>query len=301
LALVLSGIALWLVLERLLARLGLIWSLAGQRWLADAWLRWAMAAVFVVTLMLNTLSLLGMSVWAFTGRWRFPAALPQQWSLDAWTERFEDLLQPFWTSVSVALGSALVSLLLAAGCLEHEARYGRRLSNRGLWLLYVPLVVPQIAFLFGTQVLLVMAGLDGTWPALAWSHLVFVLPYVYLALADPYRAWDQRYARSAACLGAPPARVLWRIKLPMLLRPLLVAWAVGFAVSIAQYLPTLFAGAGRLTTLTTEAVGLAAGGDRRLVGVYALLQMLLPLLAFTLALMIPGLAFRNRRGLQVAR
>ena len=43
----------------------------------------------------------------------------------------------------------------------------------------------------------------------------------------------------------------------MLLRPLLIALAVGFAVSVAQYLPTLFAGGGRFSTLTTEALSLA--------------------------------------------
>ena len=110
---------------------------------------------------------------------------------------------------------------------------------------------------------------------------------------------DDRYARTAACLGASPARVFWRIKMPMLLRPILFAGAVGFSVSVAQYLPTLFAGAGRLSSLTTEAVGLAAGADRRIVGIYAFAQMALPLLGFAVALAVPAILFRNRRGLQV--
>ena len=42
----------------------------------------------------------------------------------------------------------------------------------------------------------------------------------------------------------------------MLLRPLLIAGAVGFAVSAAQYVPTLFAGGGRFMTLATEALSL---------------------------------------------
>ena len=44
-----------------------------------------------------------------------------------------------------------------------------------LWLLYVPLLVPQVAFLFGAQVLLVRTELDGTLAAVVWAHLVFVL------------------------------------------------------------------------------------------------------------------------------
>ena len=46
----------------------------------------------------------------------------------------------------------------------------------GVWLLYAPLLVPQIAFLFGVQIALVRLELDGTLLAVAWTHLVFVLP-----------------------------------------------------------------------------------------------------------------------------
>src|SRR3546814_8869083 len=73
---------------------------------------------------------------------------------------------------------------------------------------------------------------------MVWSHLLFVLPYVFLTLGDPFRALDARYARTALCLGARPNRVFWQVKLPMLLRPVLLALAVGFAVSVTQYLPT---------------------------------------------------------------
>ncbi len=127
-------------------------------------------------------------------------------------------------------------------------------------------------------------GIDGGWAALIWSHLLFVLPYVFLTLADSYRALDERYIRTAAGLGAAPARIFWRIKLPLLRRPVLLALATGFSVSIALYLPTVFAGAGRFATLTTEAVALAAGADRRLIGVETFLQSALPLAGFALAL-----------------
>jgi putative thiamine transport system permease protein len=65
----------------------------------------------------------------------------------------------------------------------------------------------------------------------------------------------------------------------MLLRPILFAIAIGFSVSVAQYLPTLFVGAGRFDTLTTEAGSLASGSDRRVVAVFALCQ--LPVLNLT--------------------
>ncbi|MEM1376913.1 MAG: ABC transporter permease, partial [Pseudomonadota bacterium] len=76
------------------------------------------------------------------------------------------------------------------------------------------------------------------------------------------------------------------------------AAAVGFAVSIGQYLPTLLIGAGRFATITTEAIALGAGGNRRLIGVYAFLQMSLPFVGFMIATLVPVLLFKNRRAIR---
>jgi putative thiamine transport system permease protein len=201
------------------------------------------------------------------------------------------------TTISLALASALAGVLLAVACLEAETRRGHAPARRVLWLVYAPLLVPQIAFLYGFQVVLVKLGLDGRWLAVAWAHLVFVLPYAFLSLADPWRALDPRYARSAAALGVSPWQVLCRVRLPMLLKPLLLAFAIGCAVSVGQYLPTLFAGAGRVATLTTEAVTLSSGADPRVMGVYALLQAGIPLLVYGAALMLPAVLYRRRKGM----
>jgi putative thiamine transport system permease protein len=102
-------------------------------------------------------------------------------------------------------------------------------------------------------------------------------------------------------MGTPPARIFWHLRLPMLLAPMLTALAVGVAVSVGQYLPTLMLGGGRVETLTTEAVALSSGGNRRLIGATALLQMALPALGFALALIVPRLIFRNRRAMLAER
>ena len=115
-----------------------------------------------------------------------------------------------------------------------------------------------------------------------------MLPYVFLSLSDPWRAYDRRYEAVAAGLGKNRLATLLRVRMPMLLRAILTAAAVGFAVSVGQYLPTLLIGAGRLTTITTEAVALASGGNRRVIGVYAFLQLRLP------ALGLPGCNRRPR-------
>jgi putative thiamine transport system permease protein len=119
-----------------------------------------------------------------------------------------------------------------------------------------------------------------------------------IALSEPWRALDARLLRLAAALGAGRWRRLIALRLPMLLGPILTAAAIGVAVSVAQYLPTLFLGAGRIATLTTEAVTLSSGSDRRVTGVYASLQAALPFAAYGLAALVPAWWHRNRRDLR---
>jgi putative thiamine transport system permease protein len=155
--------------------------------------------------------------------------------------------------------------------------------------------VPPVAFLFGLVIAAESVGVGaGFWPVVA-GHIVFVLPYVYLSLSEAWRRLDPRLAMIAASLGAGPDAAFLRVRLPMLLAPVLTAFAVGFAVSVGQYLATQLLGAGRVPTLTTEAVALSSGGDRRAIGVLAIAQSLLPAAAFALALAIPRLLWRNRR------
>jgi putative thiamine transport system permease protein len=292
------AIAAWRGFELLVAWLARPWLAAGRRGAHGA-VEWLASAGLLLLFALALGSLLGLAVWSVAGRWRYPEAWPEEVSAGIWAERLDMLAGPAWTTLTVGLAAAAIALVLVAGCLENEAQRQRSAGRGALMMVYLPLLVPQVGFLFGVQVLLVAGGMDGTWGALVWAHLLFVLPYVFLALSDPYRSLDLRYGRSALALGKPPLAVWLRIKLPLLLRPVLIAAAVGFAVSVGQYLPTLFAGGGRLSTLTTEAVSLAAGGDRRTVGMFGFTLAVLPLLGFGLAVGAPAWRFRHRQAMQV--
>src|SRR5690606_14772054 len=141
------------------------------------------------------------------------------------------------------------------------------------------------------QHLLIFAGARPALPALILTHLTFVIPYVYLSLRDAWRAFDPRYEIIARTLGKPRWQILVLIRMPLLLRAILTAAAVGFAVSVGLYLPTLLIGGGRLATVTTEAVALASGGSRRTIGVFAVLQLALPMAGFLVATLVPALLF----------
>lgn len=295
--LVILGLLACLAIERPVAFLGRRWIERGGRSQVTQGLTDAIGVTTVVLGGLGLIALAGMAIWSVAAAWRFPHALPDGWQLSLWRTQGDQIGAVVGTTALIGLAAVTIAAVLTLACLENEQRHRLRPGATALWLLYVPLLVPQIAFLFGVQVVLIRLGLDGTTFAVVWVNLIFVLPYVFLSLADPFRALDPRYAASAAALGADKWRVFFAVKLPLLTRPILVACAVGFAVSVGQYLPTLFAGAGRIATLTTEAVTLSSGGDRRILGIYAVLQTGLPLLAYGAALWLPLLLFRRFRGL----
>nr|WP_210382376.1 ABC transporter permease [Jiella sonneratiae] len=251
------------------------------------------------------LGLVALALWSFAGFWGFPDLLPRQLGLATWMRSLPAAAGPLATTFVVAIVSAGAALLLVVWLLESRrkavrATVGRpaRLPPAVAGLVYLPLIVPQIAFLFGLQVAIISLGLTPSLLLLSAVHLVFVAPYVALALADPWFALDPRYEQIAASLGHGTAATLVRVRLPILTRAVLTALAIGFATSVGQYLPTLLIGAGRLPTITTEAVALAAGGNRRVIGAYALLQTLLPLLAFTLSGGLPRLLSGGRAGMK---
>jgi putative thiamine transport system permease protein len=237
--------------------------------------------------LLGAIAILGMALWSVAEVWRYPAFLPQSYSLAAWARAAIGLAGPLQQSLLLAAGATFLALAAAIGCLEFEARrVGAAAGRRVQWMLFLPLLTPEVSFLFGLQVLLIYADLGGTRLAVLWFHLLFVFPYVFLTLGEPWRALDERYQRTARCLGVGPWRVLFRVKLPMLKAPILNAAAIGFAVGLSLYMPTVLAGAGRVPTLATEAIAVTAGGDRRIVGVYALLQATLAWAGFVLALIL---------------
>ncbi|WP_343502742.1 ABC transporter permease [Alloyangia pacifica] len=298
LALTLAALLLWRGAEIMLARLAARWLVTGRRGHGEKLLRALGLGFGALSATLVLLGLIGLAVWSFAGLWRFPELLPQGWSLRSWMRHGPELLALFGRTLLIAATSSGIAMILTTACLEAEQRHGLRPGTRALWLLYLPLLVPQIAFLPGLQVAGLLTGLDGTLAAVIAVHVVFVLPYAFLSLSDPFRALDPRYAAVAHALGRGPGATFWRVRLPMLLRPLLTAAAVSAAVSVGQYLPTLLIGGGRVPTLTTEALALASGGDRRVIGVTALAQTGAAFLPFGLALLIPALAWRNRRGMR---
>jgi putative thiamine transport system permease protein len=222
---------------------------------------------------------LALAVGSLSGSWPFPQLLPEAWGWAAWQSVLASS-GTLWTTGVLAMASSLGALLWAVAWLELAPPAWQR---RAQALFCLPLALPGVLWVLGLHRLALAWAWDGQAAGLWLAHTLACLPYVLLALQGPYTGFDARLAQLAASLGRSRWVFLWQVKWPLLRAALAASLAVGFAVSVAQYLPTLYVGAGRFNTVTTEAVTLAAGGQRSLTAAYAGLQWLLPVLMFALA------------------
>ena len=220
--------------------------------------------------------MLALAVGSVSGVWPFPRLLPDNSSWQGW-QSVAASAQTVWTTFALALISGLTALAWSVAWLEYAPA---RLDVQLRRLIYLPLLLPSVLWVVGLHRLSLAWGIDGHWSGLYLAHSLAATPYVLIALSPAYLNFDTRYACIAASLQKSRWHFLAGIKWPLLKASLSAALAVGFAVSVAQYLPTLFIGAGRFATVTTEAVTLASGAQRSLTAAYAWLQWLLPALMF---------------------
>jgi putative thiamine transport system permease protein len=294
-----GAILVYLLFEASVTKLSFTRFALGHRVKSDGAGRMAALGTMIFIVSAMCLSLLVLMIWSFAKSWWYPAPLPQNWSVSAFSMALMQTPQILGTTILLGVLAALISTSLTLWLLESKTNAAEPVDHRLRTLIFVPLLLPQIAFLFGLKMLFLMIGLDGSLTAVLLAHLVFVLPYAFLALSEPWQRQDPRYARVAASMGASRARIFFRVQLPMLTRPVLVTLAVALAVSVGQYLPTLMIGAGRVVTVTTESVALASGGNRQITAVYALLQLLIPFAGFAVAAAIPAVLFKNRTALRL--
>ena len=239
----------------------------------------AVSAPLVALLGVYAAVLAALAAGSVSGPWPFPALLPEVWTLHAW-EGVLRSSRTVWITLGLGLLSAATALAWVVAWLEWAPLDWQR-RMRPVWML--PLVLPAVLWVVGLHRLSLAWGLDGQAAGLWLAHTLSALPYVLIALQGPYGGVDPRFQQVSAALGRSRAAFLWQVKWPLLRSALAAALAVGFAVSVAQYLPTLYVGAGRFQTVTTEAVTLASGGQRALTAAFAWLQWLLPMLMFGLA------------------
>ncbi len=298
----LSALGIWLLFERVVARAFAPLAARGASRLSARRVTYdtALTALGNALLPLSlAFILMGIGALMLTSvgtEWRYPALVPSVWSTQQWTSALSEWRAPLFNATMIALLSVTAALALSLFTLEAQARSSVSTARIATFL-YLPLLVPQVVFISGIALLAECALLSPSLTLVAAGHFLFVLPYVYLTLQGGYARFDPRWLMLAKTLGASNTVCFWRIRLPLLSTQLVTAVMLGLAISLSLYLPTQILGAGRIPTLTTEAIALVSSGNRSTIGTWALLQSALPTLCFMLALVLPRLIWSRRKGM----
>ena len=82
-------------------------------------------------------------------------------------------------------------------------------------LMSAPLLLPTLVLGLALLLALQPLALLATWPGLVLAHLVVVLPFIVrIMTTDALLALPPGLEKAASTLGAPPARVFWRVTPP---------------------------------------------------------------------------------------
>lgn len=290
------AVVLFLGIERLVAYTGKRSLSGGNRYFADTALRACGFTVMAVYIILICTVVYTVVVYSFAKQWHFPLLLPEGLTLLHWNTATSALTTPLINTLLLGVLVSTTSLVLVLFTLESEQlKPARAVAENAFSVsLFLPLLVPGVAFLYGLVWFQQLVFQNAVWFHTYVAHMVYVLPYVFLSMAVAYRKFDNRYAMVAQSLGKTPWQVFYHVKLPSLFSAIMVAWALGLAISFSQYLPTLLASGGTLPTVTTEAVASLSGSSTRLTAVYVIIQAVMPLIGFMIAWYMPAVATRRR-------
>ncbi|MFJ8540763.1 ABC transporter permease [Streptomyces sp. NPDC093586] len=152
-----------------------------------------------------------------------------------------EALQALITSLVTGLTASL--LALAVGTWAALAAAASRKRHRTVVdaLFVLPVAVPSVVV--GLAILVAYSQppflLNGTRWIVIIAHTVLVTAFAHQSVSAAITRLDPAYEQAAASLGASPAYVLWRVRLPLLLPSLTAAAGLCFALSMGELSATM--------------------------------------------------------------
>jgi putrescine transport system permease protein len=168
----------------------------------------------------------------------------------------EQIMGAAWLSIKITTLNACISAVLGTLAGLVLARFGR---FRGRTLLSAmttaPLVMPEV--ITGLAMLLLFVAMEQWigWPAgrgvttITIAHVTFSMAYVTVIIQSRLSNADDSLEEAAMDLGARPARVFWRITLPLIMPAIVSGWLLSFTLSWDDVVISQFVAGPSSTTL----------------------------------------------------
>lgn len=170
-------------------------------------------------------------------------------SLDAWRDPFQypALVEAMKLSLRVAAISTLVATIFGTLIALALCRYRFRGSGMVGLLLVLPLTTPEVVL--GSSLLSLFLDLNVRtgFTTIVIAHIMFSVSYVALTVRARIRGFDWTLEEAAMDLGASPFRVFYKVTLPIIAPGIVAASMLAFALSLDDFIITLFNAGSRIT------------------------------------------------------
>lgn len=173
----------------------------------------------------------------------------QHFTLRNWMHPFarKELTQAMVLSLRIAVLAAVIATVLGTLVALALTRYRFRGSAAVNLLLVLPLTTPEIVLGASLASLFIQRGVKRGFATILIAHVMFCLSFVALTVKARLRGFDWTMEDAAMDLGAGPIRTFVRITLPLIAPGILAAFLLSFAISIDDFITTLFNAGNRIT------------------------------------------------------
>ncbi len=224
---------------------------------------------------------LSIIIWSIAAGWRFPALLPEEYSLRGYEVSFDpngDIVRGVITSTIIALVVGVIATAIGCAAGRAISMYTFKMKKSFQFLVLAPLIVPGLAVTMGIQILFIKYGLSDTVQGVILAHLIPTVPYVVMIMSGTFANFDRSYEEQGQVLGASRLIVLQKITLPIVLPGLAVSFLFAFVISWSEYILTLLVGGAKVKTLPMVLFAFLRGSDLTLVGAASIVFMIPPLI-----------------------
>ncbi len=166
----------------------------------------------------------------------------KEFSLDAWSDPFKypALVDAMKLSLKVAAISTLVATVFGTLIALALCRYRFRGSGPVNLLLVLPLTTPEVVLGSSLLALFLQFNTPTGFATIVIAHIMFSVSYVALTVKARIRGFDWTLEEAAMDLGATPSRVATKVTLPLIAPGIVAASMLSFALSLDDFIITLF-------------------------------------------------------------
>jgi spermidine/putrescine transport system permease protein len=166
----------------------------------------------------------------------------QRFTLDNWRSPFSNanLTDAFLNSVRIAAISTSVATVLGSMIALGLARRRFRGSGPLNFLLVLPITTPEVVLGSSLAALFLDWDISRGFTTVVIAHIMFQVSFVALTVRARVRGFDWTLEQAAADLGANSWTTFRRVTFPLILPGILAAALLSFALSIDDFIITLF-------------------------------------------------------------